>query len=89
MVDDIQNEYQPDYVSPPGETLLETLEAADITLAELAERTGKSSQTIEGIVSGTMPITAETASQLERVLGVPARFWMNREDRYRKFEGSS
>jgi plasmid maintenance system antidote protein VapI len=30
-----------------------------------------------------MTITAETALQLERVLGVPASFWNNREAQYR------
>jgi addiction module HigA family antidote len=81
----IQNQYAPDHVSPPGETLLETLEAIGMTLVELAERTGKSPKTINEIVKGIAPITPETALQFERVLGVPARFWNNRERQYRKF----
>jgi addiction module HigA family antidote len=86
MVSPIQNQYNPDYVSPPGETLLETLEVLRMSQAELAGRTGKALKTINEIVKGKAPITPETALQLERVLGVPARFWNNRERRYREFQ---
>lgn len=85
MVDLVQNQYAPDYVSPPGETLLETLETIGMSQADLAERTGKAIKTINEIVQGKAPITPETALQFERVLGVPARFWNNREQRYREF----
>jgi hypothetical protein len=34
----IENQYAPDVVSPPGETLAETLEATGISQAELARR---------------------------------------------------
>jgi addiction module HigA family antidote len=87
MSDIVRNEYWPDYVTPPGETLLETLVAADITQVELAERTDCSQQVIEEITNGMRPITAETAWQLERVLGVPAHFWQNRERRYQESRG--
>ena len=38
MVNRVQNQYAPDYVSPPGETLLETLETIGMSQADLAER---------------------------------------------------
>lgn len=76
--------YQPDFVSPPGETLRETIEAWDITQAALAERTGKTVKAINEIVQGKSAITPETALQLERVLGVAAGFWLNREARYQE-----
>ncbi|MBT7153001.1 MAG: XRE family transcriptional regulator, partial [Deltaproteobacteria bacterium] len=37
----VQNEYQPDYVTPPGDTLVEILESLNMAQAELAERTGR------------------------------------------------
>jgi addiction module HigA family antidote len=80
-----RNEYVPDQVSPPGETLLEVLDERGITQAELAERTGRPRKTINEIVKGKAAITPETALQLERALGVPASFWNNRESRYREF----
>jgi HTH-type transcriptional regulator/antitoxin HigA len=87
MIDVIRNEYRPDYVTPPGETLQETLAAVGISLVEIAERTGSSQQAIEEIINGMMPITAEMAWQLERMLGVPAHFWLDRERRYQEFRG--
>lgn len=80
-----QNQYRPDYVSPPGETLMETLETLGMSQAELAERTGRPLKTINEIINGRTAITPETALQLERALGVPARFWSNRERHYREF----
>lgn len=80
-----QNKYKPDYVSPPGETLLDTLEAIGMSQADLAERAGRPKKTINEIIKGKAAITPETALQLERVLGVPSGFWNQREHLYREF----
>lgn len=84
MSDAIQNQYVPDYVSSPGETLLETLEALGMSQGELAERMGRPKKTINEIIKAKAAITPETALQLERVLGVPASFWNNRESNYQE-----
>jgi HTH-type transcriptional regulator/antitoxin HigA len=75
--------YSPDYSVLPGDTLLEVMESLGITQAELAERTGRPTKTVNEIVKGKAAITPETALQLERVLGVPAGFWNNLEQNYR------
>ena len=75
--------YSPDYAVLPGDTLLEVMESLRITQAELAERTGRPTKTINEIVKGKAAMTPETALQLERVLGVPASFWNNLEQNYR------
>ena len=80
----IKNQYTPDYVSPPGETLEEILEEKGMTQTELAERTGRPKKTISAIINGKAAITPETALQLERVLSVPATFWNNRERQYKE-----
>ena len=80
----IENQYLPDYVSPPGETLLETIGALGMSQADLAERTGRSKKTINEIIKGKAPITPKMSLELERVLGVPASFWNNRERHYRE-----
>ncbi|MBW8009688.1 MAG: HigA family addiction module antidote protein [Chloroflexi bacterium] len=77
------NQYLPNSVSPPGDTLLETLETIGMSQAELARRTGRPNKTINEIIKGKAAITPETALQLERVLGIPASFWINRERLYR------
>ena len=62
----------------------ETLEAIGMTRAELAASTGRPKKTITEIISGKAVITAKTALQLERVLGVPASFWNNLERNYQE-----
>jgi HTH-type transcriptional regulator/antitoxin HigA len=79
------NQYRPDVVSPPGETLRELLEGRGISQAELAERTGRPRKTINEIIRGKAAITPETALQLELVLGVEAGFWNRREQLYREY----
>jgi len=80
-----KNEYTPDFVSHPGATLQDTLDDRGMTQADLAKRTGHPRKVINEIIKGKAPITAETAIDLERALGVRARFWNNRESQYREF----
>jgi len=80
----VRLEYKPDYAVPPGTTLLETIQEKGMSQAELAQRTGRPLKTINEIIRGKAAITAETALQLERVLGVPASFWNNLERNYRE-----
>ena len=84
MTEAIINEFQPDYVSLPGDTLSEILEERGMSQTTLAERTGRSKKTINEIIKGKAPITHETALHLERVLGLPATFWITRENQYRE-----
>jgi len=85
MVAEPKNEYNPDYVSPPGDTLAEVLESRSMAQNELAERTGRTPKLINEIIKGKAPIVPETAIQLERVLSIPASFWNNRQRRFDEF----
>ena len=85
MTNTSQNEYSSDYVTPAGETLLQTLEAIGMSQTELATRMDRPYKTINEIIRNKTSITAETALQLEQVLGIPASFWLKREQRYREF----
>jgi len=76
--------YSPDYATPPGWTLEETLEELSMSQAELARRTGLSTKHINQIVRGKVPITTDTAWRLERATGVPDRLWNNLESRYQE-----
>lgn len=78
------NGYQPNFVTPPGDTLAELLEERGMTQSELAQRMGRPLKTINEIIRGKKAVTAETALQLERVLGAPAHFWLNREQHYQE-----
>ncbi len=79
------NAYVPDTVSPPGETILETIEALGMSQADLAERMDRTPKTVNELIVGRTILTPQTALQLEQILGVPAAFWMNREQHYRDY----
>jgi len=84
MIERLENQYMPDYVTPPGETLQEILDTIGMTKAELADRIGKTPKTINEIIKHGAPITPTTAMELEKALGTPDSFWNNRERRYRE-----
>jgi addiction module HigA family antidote len=84
MIETNRNQFVPDHVSPPGATLEETIEAMGMSQAELADRMGRPKKTINEIIKGKASITADTALQLEKVLGVSASFWTNRERLYQE-----
>jgi addiction module HigA family antidote len=84
MIKPIQNEFVPDVVTPPGDTLQEIIDTIGMTKAELADRIGKTAKFINDIINHHATITPTTAMELEKVLGTPASFWNNRERRYRE-----
>lgn len=75
--------WQPDWTVAPGEVLLEALQERAMTQSELAQRLGRPLKTVNEIVKGKAAITPETAIQLERALGISARFWTGLETQYR------
>lgn len=56
-----------------------------MTQSDLAKRTGRPIKTINEIVQGKTSITPDTALQLERVLDIPSKFWLNLESNYQTF----
>src|SRR3989442_402384 len=73
----------PNVAIPPGETLAEAIDALGISQAELARRAGRPVQAIGEIIPRRKEITAETAIELERVVGIPAHVWVRLEADYR------
>lgn len=71
-------------LSPPGDTILETIQALGMNQAELAARMGRPKEKINELIKGKAPLTMDTAIMLERVLGVPVSFWIKRESTYRE-----
>ncbi len=69
-------------LSCPGDTIQDTLDEMGMSQAELSERLGRSIPKLNELIKGKAPITKETATKLEYVLGVPANFWLNLERRY-------
>lgn len=78
-----ENEFQPDWASPPGDTIADILEENGIPLGEFARRLGTTPENAQELLSGRAAITLRTARQLEAALGGSAIFWRSREDQYR------
>lgn len=72
-----------DLAIPPGEYLEEVLLELGISKDELALRMDRPAAKLSAIYKGAKAITAETALQLERVLGIPAHVWTGLETEYR------
>ncbi len=76
--------FAPDWVSPPGDTVLDLIEERGWTQGELAKRLGYTEKHISQLINGKVPLTDEAALRLERVLGSNASFWLAREAKYRE-----
>ena len=77
-----RNEYIPQTVSHPGLTLREKLTELGMSQKEFAVRTGKPEQTIVKVINGESSLTPDMAVQFESVLGIPANFWLKRQQNY-------
>lgn len=81
---DLAAPYQPDWVSPPGDTLLDIIEERDWTQSELAQRLGYTTKHVNQLIKGKVPLTEDAAIRLERVVGSTVGFWLAREAKYRE-----
>ncbi len=70
-------------VFPPGEFILEELEARGWTQVDLAEIIGRDTVQINRIIQGKQAITPDTAKQLAEVFSTTPELWMNLESSYR------
>lgn len=78
------NQFEPKWLSPPGDTILDILEEKNWTQSEFADRVGYTTKHVSQLIRGKATITEDTALRLERVLGSNANFWLSREAKYRE-----
>ena len=83
MTIDDRGEVYSDLAIPPGETLADEIASRGMSQTELAARLGRPVQVVNEIIHGKKAITDDTALGLEKVLGIPAAFWVNLEQNYR------
>lgn len=79
------NQYFPQVVFHPGETLEEKLQEMGMGPKEFSIRTGKPEKTIFAIIKGESNITADMAVQFESVTKIPAHFWLNSQRAYDEY----
>lgn len=80
-----QNQYFPQSVPHPGETLAEKLGEMGMGPKEFALRTGKPAQTITAVLKGDSSITPDMAVLFENVTKIPAHYWMNHQRGYDEY----
>ncbi len=76
--------FAPDWVLPPGESILDIAEERGWTQAELAQRLGYSEKHMSQLINGKVPLTVDAAQRLERVVGSTMDFWLALEANYQK-----
>ena len=69
-------------LSHPGEAVADALEDAEITPAQLAQRTGQSPVYINRVIAGERPITENLARALGEILDLPMEYWLNLQAYY-------
>ena len=80
-----KNQYFPQSISHPGETLEEKLQEMGMGPKEFAIRTGKPEKTIIAVIKGDSSLTPDMAVQFESVTRIPAHFWINSQRHYDEF----
>ena len=66
----------------PGELLAEEIEVRELSQKALAELMGRPVQVVNEIIRGKKSVTADTALDIERALGISARLWLNLQTEY-------
>ena len=69
-------------IFPPGEFLIDELDARDWTQSEFAEIIGRPVRLVNDIVLGKRAVTPETAIQFAEGLGTSPELWMNLESQF-------
>ncbi len=77
-------QFEPNWVSSPGDTIMDVLEERGWSQSEFAERTGYTEKHVNLLIRGKASISEDAAFRLEKVLGGTARFWLSRETGYRE-----
>lgn len=83
MINQTENTgFNPDFAVPPGYTLKEVLDDRGMTQKDLSKRTEVTEKHITNIIKGVARISPKFATELEKVLNISARFWLNLEANY-------
>lgn len=71
-------------LSPPGDTIQETMAIKGISLNKLAKVLELDDREMAALLRGEIAIDPVLASQLASFLNIPESFWINREAECRK-----
>jgi plasmid maintenance system antidote protein VapI len=80
----VAHAFEPDWVSPPGATVLDLLEERGCTVGDFARAIHRSTQEVSRLLYGAERLTEPWAEQLANSLGASPAFWLRREEQYRR-----
>lgn len=78
--------FEPDYALGAGEHLGHVLVDLGMSQSDLAARTGISPKHINQLIKKNLPVTPETATQLEYATKIDAETWMSLDARYQALQ---
>jgi HTH-type transcriptional regulator / antitoxin HigA len=78
------HDFQPTWMSPPGETIRDVLRERGLSAAWLAEKTSYPVLTINNLIEGNLSINETLAASLSSIIGASIEFWLERDAVYQK-----
>ena len=76
--------FQPDWTSPPGDTIHSILLERGMSKAELSKNIGLSTRDLQNLLDGRMTISIGIARKLAKMLGASIESWVSRDYQYRR-----
>lgn len=74
--------FEPNWASPPGDTIARLMAASNISSHELAGRLGFEESEFAGLMDGSTQISTYLADTLSQELGSSPQFWVNRYNQF-------
>ncbi len=75
--------FQPNWASPPGETILDFLSENEISIANFSKQMEIKSTYAKKLLKGNEQVTDTIAEKLGSIIGSTKSFWLARESQYR------
>lgn len=75
--------FEPDWCSPPGETMVDVMEENDWSLPYLKGKLDMTDTELAGLLAGVTVIDNDLAFKLADVFGSTPDFWLARDEQYR------
>ena len=82
----IANNLKPNYVTHPGEVIMDELDYLQIRQKDFAERIGVSATLVNLVLKGKRPVNTEFAMLTEAAIGIPADLLLRMQARYDKWK---
>jgi len=76
--------FQPNWISVPGDTIIDLLKEKKISVEAFADQAGFTVNFVKSLINGVGDITADIAGTLSKTLGASVDFWLRREFQYRE-----